>query len=48
MSAVGAMVAPYPTLTEVNKRVVGAYFSPRIFGSSMVKRIVRTVQHVLP
>jgi len=48
MSAVAAMVAPYPTLGEINKRVVGAYFSPRLFDSSMVKRIVSLVQRALP
>ncbi len=48
MSAVAAMVAPYPTLGEINKRVVGAYFSPRLFDSSMVKRVVGFVQRVLP
>ncbi len=48
MSAVAAMVAPYPTLGEINKRVVGAYFSPKLFDSSMVKRIVGFVQRVLP
>jgi len=44
MSAVANMVAPYPTLGEVNKRAAGAYFSPRLFESAMVKRIVRIVQ----
>ena len=31
MSQVASMVAPYPTLSEINKRVAGAYFSPRLF-----------------
>ncbi|MBY8974374.1 FAD-dependent oxidoreductase [Rhodobacteraceae bacterium NNCM2] len=35
------MVAPYPTLGEVNKRVAGAYFGKRLFESDMVKRVVR-------
>ncbi|PHQ97821.1 MAG: dihydrolipoamide dehydrogenase [Marinosulfonomonas sp.] len=48
MSAVAAMVAPYPTLGEINKRAAGAYFSPRLFDSSIVKRIVGFVQKVLP
>jgi pyruvate/2-oxoglutarate dehydrogenase complex dihydrolipoamide dehydrogenase (E3) component len=48
MSAVANMVAPYPTLMEVNKRAAGAYFSPRLFDSPMVKRIVGLVQRVLP
>ena len=27
------MVLPYPTMGEINKRVAGAYFSPRLFES---------------
>jgi len=44
MSAIAAMVAPYPTLGEVNKRAASAYFTPKIFDSPMVKRVVRLVQ----
>jgi len=42
------MVAPYPTIGEINKRVAGAYFSPRLFESNMVKRVVGAVQRWLP
>jgi hypothetical protein len=42
------MVAPYPTLMEVNKRAAGAYFSPRLFGSPLVRRVVGLVQKLLP
>ncbi|MEM7505420.1 MAG: FAD-dependent oxidoreductase [Pseudomonadota bacterium] len=38
---VAGMVAPYPTLGEVNKRVAGAYYADRLFKSSMVKTAVR-------
>lgn len=48
MSAVANMVAPYPTLTEVSKRAAGAYFSPRLFDSPAVKRVVGLVQRWLP
>lgn len=48
MGQVASMVAPYPTLGEVNKRVAGAYFSPRLFDNPMVKRVVRFVQKYLP
>jgi len=44
LSAVAGMVAPYPTLGELNKRAAGSYFTPRLFGSKWVKRIVRLVQ----
>ncbi len=48
MGAVAAMVAPYPTLGEINKRVAGAYFSPRLFESRAVKRAVGIVQRLVP
>ncbi len=48
MSAVANMVAPYPTLGEVNKRAAGAYFSPRLFDNPTVKRVVGLVQRYLP
>ncbi|WP_298919184.1 FAD-dependent oxidoreductase [uncultured Roseobacter sp.] len=48
MSQVAAMVAPYPTIGEVNKRAAGAYFSPRLFDSLMVKKIVGLVQRFVP
>ena len=48
MSQVAAMVSPYPTIGEVNKRAAGAYFSPKLFENDMVKRIVGLVQRVLP
>ncbi|MDQ2092409.1 dihydrolipoyl dehydrogenase family protein [Marimonas arenosa] len=48
MSAVAGMVSPYPSLGEVNKRAAGAYFSPRLFDSKGVKRVVGLVQRWLP
>ncbi|MBC7165248.1 MAG: FAD-dependent oxidoreductase [Roseovarius sp.] len=48
MKHVANMVAPYPTLGEINKRAAGAYFSPRLFGNPMVKRVVGVVQRWLP
>ncbi len=47
MGQVAAMVAPYPTLGEVNKRAAGAYFTPRLFENNTVKRVVRFVQRYL-
>ena len=44
MSAFANMVSPYPTLGEISKRAAGAYFSKRLFGSGIVKSIVRIVQ----
>ncbi|WP_322866511.1 dihydrolipoyl dehydrogenase family protein [Aquicoccus sp. G2-2] len=48
MSAIAAMVSPYPSLGEVNKRAAGAYFSPRLFDNKGVKWVVGTVQRWLP
>ncbi|MEL7343271.1 MAG: FAD-dependent oxidoreductase [Pseudomonadota bacterium] len=48
MSAISGMVAPYPTLAEINKRAAGAYFSPKLFDNPTVKRVVRFVQRWLP
>jgi pyruvate/2-oxoglutarate dehydrogenase complex dihydrolipoamide dehydrogenase (E3) component len=48
MKHIAAMVAPYPTIGEVNKRAAGAYFSPRLFESGTVKRVVRFVQRWVP
>jgi pyruvate/2-oxoglutarate dehydrogenase complex dihydrolipoamide dehydrogenase (E3) component len=44
MGAVAAMVSPYPTMGEINKRAAGAYFGPRLFSNPWVKRVVRLVQ----
>ena len=48
MTAVANMVAPYPTLGEINKRAAGAYFSPKLFDNPWVKRVVGFVQRYLP
>ncbi|WP_289042705.1 FAD-dependent oxidoreductase [uncultured Aliiroseovarius sp.] len=48
MSQIAGMVAPYPTMAEVSKRVAGVYFSPRLFDNPWIKRIVGLVQKVLP
>ena len=46
MSAISGMVAPYPTLGEINKRAASAYFSPKLFDNTWVKRVVRLVQRI--
>lgn len=48
INAVANMIAPYPTLAEVNKRAAGAYFTPRLFDNPTIKRVVGFVQKVLP
>ena len=39
LSAFTAMIAPYPTLTEVSKRAASAYYTPRLF-SDRTKKVV--------
>ncbi len=48
LSAIAGTVLPYPTLNEVSKRAVGAYFSPKLFANPLLKRVVRTIQRLLP
>ncbi|MFQ5581640.1 MAG: dihydrolipoyl dehydrogenase family protein [Mariprofundaceae bacterium] len=40
IGAMASMIAPYPTLAEVNKRVAGSYYTPKLF-SGRTKKIVR-------
>ncbi|EKE43441.1 pyridine nucleotide oxidoreductase [Oceaniovalibus guishaninsula JLT2003] len=48
MTALTGTVLPYPTLSELNKKAAGAYFSPKLFDSPIVKRVVGLVQRYLP
>ena len=48
IGAIAGMVAPYPTLGEVSKRVAGRYYAPRLFRSDRVKAVVRLVQRWMP
>lgn len=48
MSQIAGMVSPYPTISELNKRAAGAYFSPRLFESKLVKTVVGLVQRFIP
>lgn len=48
MSQIAGMVAPYPTLAELNKRAASAYFTPRLFENPKVKTVVRLIQRLVP
>ena len=37
LSTLAGAVHPYPTLTEINKRVAGSYLSPKIFSNRVKK-----------
>lgn len=43
VSAMAGLIAPYPTLSEVSKRVAGAYYTPTLFSprTRMVVRFLR-------
>ena len=47
ISALTGMVAPYPTLGELNKRAAGQFYVPRLFESRTVQRVVRLVQRLV-
>jgi pyruvate/2-oxoglutarate dehydrogenase complex dihydrolipoamide dehydrogenase (E3) component len=47
IGAVAAMVAPYPTLGEINKRAAGQYYTPRLFENNTLKTLVRLVQRFI-
>lgn len=40
VKALATMIAPYPTLSEVTKRVAGSYYTPKLF-SSRTRALVR-------
>lgn len=40
LSRMAALIAPYPTLAEVNKRAAGAFFTPKLF-SERTRKLVR-------
>ncbi len=44
LGTVAAMIAPYPTLGEVNKRAAGSFYTPFIFGPK-IRRLVRFLSH---
>ena len=44
ISKMANLIVPYPTLSDVTKRVAGTYFTKSLF-SEHVKRIVRFLQH---
>lgn len=47
LSAIAGMIAPYPTLSEISKRVAGRHFTPTLYGDRM-RTVVRLIQRLLP
>jgi hypothetical protein len=40
-----SIIAPYPTLSEVSKRVAGAWYTPQLF-SARTRAVVRLMQRL--
>jgi pyruvate/2-oxoglutarate dehydrogenase complex dihydrolipoamide dehydrogenase (E3) component len=47
IGAIASAVLPYPTLSEISKRVAGSYYTPKLFGA-FTRRLVGLVQRFLP
>ena len=47
IGSIAGLVVPYPTLSEVSKRVAGMHFTPTLF-SARIKCVVRLIQRFLP
>lgn len=48
IGALASYIAPYPTLGEVNKRLAGSYYAPRLFDNPRVKTFVRFLLRCAP
>jgi hypothetical protein len=38
------VIPPYPTIGEVNKRVVSEYYGRKVFGSKLLKLYISIIQ----
>jgi pyruvate/2-oxoglutarate dehydrogenase complex dihydrolipoamide dehydrogenase (E3) component len=47
LSAIAGMIAPYPTFSEISKRVAGRHFTPTLYSDRM-RAVVRIIQRLLP
>jgi hypothetical protein len=44
VGAMAAMIAPYPTLAEVNKRIAGSFYAEKLFSNrtrTLVKFLIK-------
>ena len=48
LSKASSVITPYPTLSDINKKLIGAYFTPRLFDNSKIKSFVKLVQRWVP
>jgi pyruvate/2-oxoglutarate dehydrogenase complex dihydrolipoamide dehydrogenase (E3) component len=47
IGAIAAMIAPYPTMSEISKRAAGSFYTPSLF-SARTRRLVGLIQRWLP
>ena len=45
IGAMANLIAPYPTVGEVNKRAAGSYYTPTLF-SGRTRKLVGLMQHL--
>ncbi len=43
-----SVITPYPTLSDINKKLIGAYFTPRLFDNPNIKSFVKLIQRLVP
>ncbi len=43
-----SVITPYPTLSDINKKLIGAYFTPRLFDNPNIKSFVKLIQRWVP
>ena len=48
LSKASSVVTPYPTLSDINKKLIGAYFTPRLFDNPKIKSFVKLIQRWVP
>jgi pyruvate/2-oxoglutarate dehydrogenase complex dihydrolipoamide dehydrogenase (E3) component len=47
ISRMASLIAPYPTLSEINKRVAGSFYTEKLF-SNKTRKLVRFIAKILP
>ena len=48
LSKASSVITPYPTLSDINKKLIGAYFTPRLFDNPKIKSFVTLIQRWVP
>ena len=48
LSKASSVITPYPTLSDINKKLIGAYFTPRLFDNTKIKSFVKLIQRWVP